>query len=197
MTTLYKKEVDAVRYASMRDMDISNGSSVGVALFVQGCDFHCNGCFNIETWDINGGLEWNTESINKFFNILNRPYIKRCSILGGEPLHPNNIPDVFYLCKTIKEQYPSKTIWLYTGYTFEDIWMSNDIYNNLVTNTVANMDKLLRNNILKYIDVLIDGRYVQELRDITLPFRGSSNQRIIDVQKTLQEQKIVLFETET
>lgn len=190
---LYKKEVDAMRYASMRDMDISNGSSVGVALFVQGCDFHCNGCFNTETWDVNGGLEWNTESINKFFNILNRPYIKRCSILGGEPLHPNNIADVFYLCKTIKEQYPSKTIWLYTGYTFEDIWIPK----NCVTNNELNLTRSLRNEILKYIDVLVDGQYVKELRDITLPFRGSSNQRIIDVQKTLQEQKVVLFDAKT
>ncbi len=190
---LYKKEVDAMRYASMRDMDISNGSSVGVALFVQGCSFHCDGCFNIETWDVNGGYDWNDDSKKEFINALEKPYIKRCSILGGEPLHQANVQEVLSLCKKVKEQYPNKTIWLYTGYQFEDIWLPE----NSVTNANFDIKRGLRNDILKYIDVLVDGRYVKELRDITLPFRGSSNQRIIDVQKTLQEQKIVLFEAET
>ena len=172
-------------------MDISNGTSVGVALFVQGCSFHCDGCFNMETWDVNGGYEWNKACKIEFFNALDKPYIKRCSILGGSPLHQANVQEIFSLCKTIKEKYPDKTIWLYTGYQFEDIWIPK----NCVTNNELNLTRSLRNEILKYIDVLVDGQYVKELRDITLPFRGSSNQRIIDVQKTLQEQKIVLFES--
>lgn len=178
-------------------MDISNGTSVGVALFVQGCSFHCDGCFNIETWDVSGGYEWNDTSKKEFFNALDKPYIKRCSILGGSPLHQANVQEVLSLCKTIKEKYPDKTIWLYTGYKFEDIWIpKNCVTNNCITNTEFNFEQGLRNEILKYIDVLVDGRYIKELRDITLPFRGSSNQRVIDVQKTLQEQKVVLFETE-
>lgn len=179
-----------MRYASIRNLDISNGSNVGVALFVQGCDFHCNECFNSETWDFDGGEEWNNEIKNYFFELLDRPFIKRCSILGGEPLHPNNVIEVYNICKTIKESYPDKTIWLYTGYDFEDIWIPR----GSVIPQNCNPTRDLRNGILKYIDVLVDGQYVHQQRDITLAFRGSSNQRLIDVQKTLYYNSIVLFE---
>lgn len=148
-----------MRYALMRKMDISNGAFVGVSLFVQGCHFHCKNCFNEETWDFKGGYEWTQESKDKFLELMNKPYIKRVSILGGEPLADENIKDVVDLMKTIKEKYPDKDIWVYTGYTF-----------SVVKNKMP--------DVLKYADVIVDGRYIEELRDITLKFRGSSNQRI-------------------
>lgn len=158
-----------MRYASIRDLDISNGNDIGVALFVQGCHFHCKNCFNKSTWDFDGGKEFTKETCDKFMKLVNRPFIKRASILGGEPLAKENVDDVCNILKQIK----NKTIWVYTGYTFE---------------TVKNYD------IMKYIDYLVDGQYVDELRDLRLKFRGSSNQRIIDVQKSLKENKVILYE---
>ena len=158
-----------MRYASIRDMDISNGNGIGVALFTQGCHFHCKNCFNKSTWDFDGGKEFTKETCDKFMKLVNRPFIKRVSILGGEPLAKENVDDVCNVLKQIKD----KQIWVYTGYTFE---------------TVKNYD------IMKYIDYLVDGQYVDELRDLRLKFRGSSNQRIIDVQKSLREGKVVLYE---
>ena len=158
-----------MRYASIRDLDISNGNDIGVALFVQGCHFHCKNCFNKSTWDFDGGKEFTKETCDKFMKLVNRPFIKRVSILGGEPLAKENVDDVCNILKQIK----NKTIWVYTGYTFE---------------TVKNYD------IMKYIDYLVDGQYVDELRDLRLKFRGSSNQRIIDVQKSLTENKVILYE---
>ena len=158
-----------MRYASIRDLDISNGNDIGVALFTQGCHFHCKNCFNKSTWDFDGGKEFTKETCDKFMKLVNRPFIKRVSILGGEPLAKENVDDV---CNALK-QIKNKTIWVYTGYTFE---------------TVKNYD------IMKYIDYLVDGQYVDELRDLRLKFRGSSNQRIIDVQKSLKENKVILYE---
>ena len=105
-----------MRYASIRSMDISNGEGVGVSLFVQGCDRHCFNCFNSETWDFNGGKEWTEETKNKFIKLIDRPYINRISILGGEPLAERNIDEVLSLIKEIRISYPEKYIWLYTGY---------------------------------------------------------------------------------
>ena len=158
-----------MRYASIRDMDISNGNGIGVALFTQGCHFHCKNCFNKSTWDFNGGKEFTKETCDKFMKLVNRPFIKRVSILGGEPLAKENVDDVCNVLKQIKD----KQIWVYTGYTFE---------------TVKNLE------VMKYIDYLVDGQYIDELRDLKLKFRGSSNQRIIDVQKSLKESKVVLYE---
>lgn len=158
-----------MRYASIRDMDISNGSGIGVALFTQGCHFHCKNCFNKSTWDFDGGKEFTKETCDKFIKLVNRPFIKRVSILGGEPLAKENVDDVCNVLKQIKD----KQIWVYTGHTFE---------------TVKNYD------IMKYIDYLVDGQYVDELRDLRLKFRGSSNQRVIDVQKSLKENKVILYE---
>lgn len=161
-----------MRYAQITPFEICNGKGAGVSLFTQGCHFQCKGCFNQNAWDFNGGKEWNDEIKNKFFELINRPYIKRVSILGGEPLANANISEVYSLCKEIKEKFPTKNIWLYTGYMFEDI------------------DSYL---IMKYIDVLVDGRYIDKLKDLTLKFKGSSNQRVIDIQKTFKENKIVLY----
>lgn len=166
-----------MRYALIRKMDISNGPGVGVSLFVQGCHLHCKGCFNSTAWDFNGGKEWNDDVKQKFLELASKPYIKRISILGGEPLSPENSYDLYELITEIKDKLPDKVIWLYTGYLFE-----------YAINNQSNR------KILELCDVVVDDRYVEELKDIGLPWCGSSNQRVIDVQETLKQNKIVLYD---
>ena len=113
-----------MRYAQIRSMDISNGEGVGVSLFVQGCPFHCKNCFNSETWDFNGGKEWTEKTKNKFMELIDRPYIKRVSFLGGECLADQNLDEVLKLVKQIRISFPEKTIWLYTGFCWNDIMCS-------------------------------------------------------------------------
>lgn len=164
-----------IRYALIRSMDISNGRGIGVSLFVQGCRAHCKNCFNQETWSFAGGNEWNDDTKNTFLSLVDQPYVKRVTILGGEPLEQENIDGVIDLLKTIKDTRPDKEVWLYTGHTFENIVECEE------------------RSILPYVDVLIDGRFIDELKDISLPWRGSSNQRVIDVKNTLNNNQIVLF----
>lgn len=165
-----------MRYALIRKMDISNGPGVGVSLFVQGCHLHCKGCFNSIAWDFNGGKEWNDDVKQKFLELASRPYIKRISILGGEPLSYENVFDIYELIVEIKNKLPDKVIWLYTGYLFEYV-----------------INNQFSRKVLELCDVVVDDRYVEELKDISLPWRGSSNQRVIDVQETLKQNKIVLY----
>ena len=157
-----------MRIADIQEFDVNNGEGVGCSLFVQGCHFHCKNCFNQSTWDFNGGKEWTQSTKEKFLELVNKPYITRVSILGGEPLADENVQDVYDLIKQIPS---SKKIWLYTGYVWDDM----DFVRRLVANSV---------------DVLVDGRFVDELKDLNLPFRGSSNQRLIDIKKTLNSFKI-------
>ena len=181
-----------MRYAQIRSMDISNGEGVGVSLFVQGCPFHCKNCFNSETWDFNGGKEWTEETKNKFMELIDRPYIRRVSILGGDPLHENNLSEVLSLVKEIREKFPDKTIWLYTGYSIEDIVNFNTKPYSVVQQ-YFDIDNFIRNAILIYVDVLVDGEYIDEQKDLTLKFRGSKNQKVIDVKETLKQEKVVLY----
>ena len=206
-----------IHYASIRNLDISNGEGIGVALFVQGCHFHCYNCFNPNTWDFNGGKEWTTEVKEKFLELIDRPYIKRVSILGGEPLADENLDDVLDLVTEINKRYnfqkvdsvnpckmgvsevknsdeirlslPNKSIWIYSGYTW------NQVMNPVVTsNFNPERDGIIRKRqeIIKQCTVMIDGKYIDSQRDITLKWCGSSNQRVIDVQKSLQENEIIL-----
>ena len=149
-----------MRYAIMRSMDISNWDGIGVSLFVQGCHFYCKGCFNAETWSFNSGKEWTQETKRTFLELADRPYIKRISILGGEPLADENLADIVDLMKTAKKLYPNKLITIHTGYTYEEL-----------------LDRGV-NDVFRYADVLVTGRFVEALKDIKLKFRGSSNQRI-------------------
>lgn len=161
-----------MRYAKIRKMDISNGPGVRVSIFMQGCAFHCPNCFNPETHDFQGGSEFNEQTIQKVLSLAKSDNIVGLSILGGEPMHPINIDGTCALAKAFKEKYPNKSIWSWTGYLFEDL-----------------KDK----EVLHHIDVLVDGLYKDELHDFRLKWRGSSNQRVIDVQASLNENKIVLF----
>ena len=164
-----------MRYAKIRKMDISNGEGVRVSLFVQGCSFHCKNCFNQETWDFNGGKEFTTAEIQKIIELANKDYIAGLSVLGGEPLHNNNVDEVFHIVATFKEKFPNKDIWLWTGFKFEDAIKDSK-----------------RKLILRKIDVLIDGQFEEDKKDLTLKWRGSSNQRVIDCKKSLAVNKIIL-----
>ena len=163
-----------MRYNLIRKMDISNGPGVRVSVFMQGCSFHCKNCFNSETWDFEGGKEFNDETIEKILNLCGQNYVEGLSILGGEPMHPTNIEGTTKLAKAFKEKYPNKNLWAWSGFKFDQ--------------------DLKGKEVLNYLDVLVDGQYVDELHDPTLKWRGSSNQRVIDVKKTLQNKDIVLYE---
>lgn len=180
-----------MRYASIREMDVSNGYGVGVSLFTQGCHFHCKNCFNQVTWDFNGGKEYTTETETKIRGLVDRPYIHRFSILGGEPLEWCNIYDLTNLVLHIKEDsdliYKKMDIWLYTGYSLTDI-----IFKALLEFKPLNQrskyttdDKNAQiMSMLYFVDHLVDGPYEEDKKDFHLKFCGSSNQRIIDMKKT-------------
>lgn len=192
-----KRRVIDIRYASIRSMDISNGENVGVSLFVQGCHLRCYNCFNPETWDFNGGEEWTQEVEDKFIELASRPYIKRISILGGEALADENLDSVLNLVNKFRLSFgDTKTIWLYTGYTWDDIWRNDAaLQANYALDYCeqVSINHKKRQKIIKQCNVLIDGRYIDSKRDITLQWCGSSNQRVIDIQKSLQEGEIVLW----
>lgn len=160
-----------MRYNKIRKMDISNGPGIRVSIFMQGCSFHCKDCFNSETWDFKAGKEFNDDVINKVLDLASLPHIVGLSILGGEPMHPNNREGTIKLAKAFKKRYPDKDIWVWSGYLFDEL---KDI------------------DGLSYIDTLVDGRFVIEQANPTLKFRGSSNQRVIDVKKSLEAGNAVL-----
>ena len=153
-----------MNYCEIKKYDIANGDGVRVSLFVSGCRNHCKGCFNPETWDFNYGDLYTEEIENEITEALKPEYISGLTVLGGDPFEPENIEAVTALCKRVKELYPEKTIWVYTGYYFEDF-----------------KDR----EIMKYIDVLVDGPFEMDKKDISLRFRGSSNQRILNIKDIL------------
>lgn len=156
-------------YGKIKKTDIANGTGVRVSLFVSGCRNRCKGCFNPETWDFYYGNKFTEGTISEIVEALAPSYISGLTILGGEPLDRDNIDTVTTLCRIVKKHFPNKTIWLYTGYEYSRIF---DL------------------KILDYLDVLVDGRYEEDKKDISLVFRGSSNQRIIDVPETIKTGKI-------
>lgn len=173
-----------MRWASIRSLDVTNGEGVGIALFVQGCNFHCKDCFNSETWDFNGGKEWTEKVKNKFYELADKPHIKRISILGGEPLADQNIDEILNIVSTLKTKHPEKQIWVYTGYTYEEI-------NNGEPKT--HKDRL-RRKIIEVIDVLCDGRFDTKKADPLNKEKkwvGSPNQRVIDIKETKKQTAII------
>jgi anaerobic ribonucleoside-triphosphate reductase activating protein len=159
-----------MRYSAIRSCDINNGSGLRITLWTQGCRFFCKNCHNQHLWDFNSGKEFTEETINKIIKLLNSP--QNLSILGGEPLVEENIEMLTKLVKKVKEVYPNKNIWVWTGNLFEN---------------VKELD------LIKYIDILIDGQFKEELYNKNLKWRGSSNQRIINVQESLKGNEIVLY----
>ena len=167
-----------MNYATLRTHDVANGVGIRVSLFVSGCRHKCKGCFNKEAWDFDYGDIYSEETERKIIEALAPSYIKGFSLLGGEPFDPNNRKELVALLGKIKESYPEKTVWCYTGYELDSELLRSDD---------PNVMTMLRN-----IDVLVDGRFVEEKKDLSLRFRGSSNQRIIDVKATLAGGEIVL-----
>ena len=176
-----------MRYAQIRELDISNGEGIGVALFVQGCHFHCYNCFNPDTWDFNGGKEWTPEVEDKFIELASRPYIKRISLLGGECLADENLDGVLNLVNKIRLLFPNKTIWIYSGYRWSEIF-NDGVY------LTKDCSGWKRREIVKQCTVMVDGKYIDAQRDVTLRWRGSSNQKVINVQESFKKGEIVLWE---
>lgn len=161
-----------MNYAALKKTDIANGTGVRVSLFVSGCRRHCKECFNSETWDFNFGEKFTDDTMTEIIDALSHDYIEGFSLLGGEPFEKENRETVFEILKIIREKFPDKTIWCYSGFTFEELLESG------------------AGNILELLDVLVDGAFVLEKKNLSLKFRGSENQRIIDVKKTLESGKI-------
>lgn len=176
-----------MNYLKIEKTSINNGPGVRVVLWVAGCNIHCKGCQNPDSWDLESGKLFNETAKQELFEALDKPYIKGITFSGGNPIEYENLPAMYDIIKEIKTTFPEKDIWLYTGYALS--------MNNFDTSADICWDNgLLRNYILAMCDVVVDGPYVEEQRDITLPFRGSKNQRLIDVKETLKQHDIVTIQ---
>ncbi len=170
-----------MHFASIKNFDVANGVGVRVSLFVSGCNHHCEGCFNQEAWDFNYGNEFSENEFNMIIQMLKPSYIKGLTLLGGEPMELINQEGILPLVKKVKEVNPDKTIWCYSGFTFEQI--------------MAMVDKFeTTKELIKYFDVLVDGKFQIEKKDLKIKFRGSSNQRVIDMKESLKNNNVVLLE---
>ena len=172
-----------MNYGNIKQFDIANGEGVKVSLFVSGCTHHCKGCFNSETWDFGYGEPFTPNVENQIIDMLSPDYIDGLSLLGGEPFEKENQKVLLPFIRRVRKTYPQKSIWCYTGYTFDkDIIKGGRAYCDCT------------DELISYLDILVDGRFIEELKDISLAFCGSSNQRIIDVKKSLTENRTVLWE---
>lgn len=164
-----------MNYHKIEKFSVENGNGIRVVLWVSGCSLHCKGCQNPNTHSFNSGKPFDETAKQELFEALDKPYIQGITFSGGHPLEPENFETVLNLAKEIKEKFPTKDIWLYTGYLYEELY-----YRRI-------------SRILLYIDVLIDGEFIEEQKDLTLKWRGSTNQRVIDVKETLKQGKIILY----
>ena len=174
-----------MNYADIKQYDVANGPGVRVSVFVSGCPHYCKGCFNEEAWDFNYGQPFTEETVQQIIRYLEPPYVKGLTVLGGEPMEPQNQPAVLALLQKVKEIYPEKSVWMFSGYDYE-----KDILGRM-RKEIPETEK-----ILSCVDVLVDGEFVEELKNLSLRFKGSSNQRTISVQESLKAGKTVLFDLE-
>lgn len=174
-----------MNYATIKTVDVANGPGVRVSLFVSGCTHKCKGCFNSEAWDFNYGKPFDSEAEEKIIKALDHSYIEGFSLLGGEPFEPQNQVALLPFLKKLKRLFPEKNIWCYSGYTFEKDILGGNLGNPEI-----------HKEMISLIDILVDGKFVEEKKDLHLRFRGSSNQRIIDVQKSLKKGETVLWDKE-
>ncbi len=172
-----------MNYADIKCIDVANGPGVRVSLFVSGCTHHCKGCFNPETWDFNYGQCFTEDKVEEVLSYLEPAHIKGLSLLGGEPFEYSNQAGLLPLMRRIKARFPDKDIWCYTGFDFE-----KDIKGRMMLNWPETRE------LITYIDILVDGKFEESKKDLSLRFRGSSNQRIIDVKKSLEANEIVLWD---
>lgn len=171
-----------MHYSTIKDCDIANGIGVRITLFVSGCTNHCKNCFQPQTWDFDFGEPFTKETEEKLLEMLKPDYINGLTLLGGEPMEPQNQRALVPFLKRVREAYPNKNIWCFTGFTYEILKTDGSHPRCEVTD-----------EMLSLIDVLVDGRYVDELKDLTLQFRGSSNQRLIDMVKTRENGEVTLL----
>ena len=171
-----------MNYGTIKPTDIANGEGVRVSLFVSGCTHHCPGCFNYVTWDFNYGKPFTKETEDEILNLLSRNYIDGLSLLGGEPMEPCNQRCLVNLVDRFKEKYPNKTLWIYSGYTYDE---------DLIPGGKAYCE--VTDRILDQCDVMVDGEFIESLKDISLKFRGSSNQRILNIRETRKRNAIVFW----
>lgn len=172
-----------MNFATIKPLDIANGIGIRVSLFVSGCTHHCKGCFNEEAWDFDYGQPYTEQTEKQIIDALKLDYVTGFSLLGGEPFEPQNQPELAKLLIKIKSVYPEKTVWCYTGYDFEK---------DLLTGKIGKWDTV--KTMLDNIDILVDGEYVDAMKNPDLKFRGSSNQRIIDVKKSLETDDIIFWD---
>lgn len=171
-----------MNYANIKKYDIANGLGIRVSLFVSGCTHHCKGCFNEVAWDFHYGKEFNQETIDEILEAINHPYISGLTLLGGEPMEPQNQPALLELLRQFHNTFKDKNVWCYTGYLLSDLLQGGR----------AHID--VTDELLSYIDILVDGPFVMDQKNIRLKFRGSNNQRIIDLKETLKEGEIVIYD---
>ena len=169
-----------MNYGTVKSVDIANGDGVRVSLFVSGCTHHCPGCFNPETWDFGYGVPFDRGAEERIMRLLDRSYINGLSLLGGEPFEPENQRGVLELIRRVKSETQGKTVWIYSGFTYEELL------------SASRAALPTAREILLAADILVDGRYDKNLRNISLAFRGSENQRIIDLRKTAEKGEVVL-----
>ncbi|MCH5167696.1 MAG: anaerobic ribonucleoside-triphosphate reductase activating protein [Erysipelotrichales bacterium] len=172
-----------MNYMEIKKYDIANGPGVRTSLFVAGCTHHCKGCFNPESWDFNAGKEFTDETIDEIIESLSPDYIKGLTLLGGEPFEPGNQAALLPLVKKVKSIYPNKSIWAFSGYLFD----------KQIMDVMAKKYDFTK-EFISYIDVLVDGEFKEEEKDLSIIFRGSRNQRIIDVKESLKQERLVLHE---
>ena len=171
-----------MNYATIKNCDIANGPGVRVSLFVSGCTHRCKGCFNEVAWDFNYGQPFTQDTVDDILKMLSPDYVKGITLLGGEPFEPENQPAILDLLRKIKSQYPDKSVWAFSGYLFDKDILSGRLGPWEITK-----------EYLSYVDVLVDGPFVESKKDLSLRFRGSSNQRIIDVPASLAKGEVVLW----
>ena len=177
-----------MNYHNITYPDMLNGDGLRVVLWLSGCSHNCYKCQNPQTHDPNSGILFDEKAEEELFRELSKDYISGLTLTGGDPLHENNLDGVLNLVNEIRLSFPNKTIWLYSGYRFDDeeCWVKPK-------NDIANIFRFVRQEIIKNVDVMVDGRYIDSQRDITLKWRGSSNQRVIDTRKSLEQNKVVLY----
>ena len=181
-----------INYHNITHDDMNNGNGLRVVLWLSGCSHHCYNCQNPQTWNPDSGIPFDDSAKQEIFNELSKDYISGITFSGGDPLHENNLDEVLKLVKEIRISFPEKSIWLYTGYNFD---LLNSKYNEYkYTPFTANADEwLTRWEIISNVDVLVDGKYIDEQKDLTLKWRGSKNQRVIDVKQSLAQNKVILY----
>lgn len=177
-------------YKKINNFDIANGRSIRVSIFFSGCDFHCHNCFNRELWSFENGELFTREVYDKKIKPKITEHIAGLSILGGEPMHPKNIWTTYMLVKWFKEDFPDKDIWMWSGYTYEEL-ISEEYETTLDSDGYALGINLI---ILTSINVLIDGKFIEEKKDLTLKWRGSRNQRVIDIKESMKQGKVALLD---